>query len=138
MKKFVKTIVIPFISFVCISCASVPEIPADASSTQLIQLGQDALSVSNYKAAETYYKAVIQRYGMDTATYIEASYELGHMYLKQKKYESAYIRFKEILDIFQNAEPGSIPSAYKKLASMGMNRIPEKYLPQQEATPINN
>ena len=64
-----------------------------------------------------------------------AAYELDRI---QKKYESAYIRFKEILDIFQNAEPGSIPSAYKKLASMGMNRIPEKYLPQQEATPINN
>ena len=60
MKKFIKIIVIPFISFVCISCASVPEIPADASSTQLIQLGQDALSVSNYKAAETYYTTEIQ------------------------------------------------------------------------------
>ena len=105
MKKIIKLIVITLISFICISCASVPEIPADASSTQLIQLGQDALSVSNYKAAETYYKAVIQRYGMDTATYIEASYELGHMYLKQKKYESAYIRFKEILDFVMMKNP---------------------------------
>lgn len=136
MKKIINTIVITLLSSIFISCASVPEIPADAGSTQLIQLGQDALSNSNYKAAETYYKAVIQRYGMDTSIYIEASYELGHMYIKQKKYEKAYSKFKEILDIFQNAEPGSLQPSYKKLALMGIKRIPEKYLPQEALTSI--
>lgn len=119
------------------SCQTVPTIPENATSTQLIQLGQDALSNSNYTAAETYYKAVIQRYGMNTAIYVEARYELGHMYLKQKKYQSAYNQFKEILDIFQNAELGTLPVSYKKLAEMGMNRIPEKYLPQTEGIKIN-
>ena len=95
MKKIINTIVITLLSSIFISCASVPEIPADAGSTQLIQLGQDALSNSNYKAAETYYKAVIQRYGMDTSIYIEASYELGHMYIKQKKYEKAYSNLRK-------------------------------------------
>ncbi len=109
------------------SCNSVPKIPDDATSTQLIQMGQDALEISNYTAAETYYNAVIQRYGMDTATYIEASYELGHLYLKQKRYDEAYQKFDEILATFSNAEIGTIPASYKKLAEMGIERIPEKY-----------
>lgn len=109
------------------SCNSVPKIPDDATSTQLIQMGQDALEISNYTAAETYYNAVIHRYGMDTATYIEASYELGHLYLKQKRYEEAYQKFDEILATFSNAEIGTIPASYKKLAEMGIERIPEKY-----------
>ncbi len=90
-------------------------------------MGQDALEVSNYTAAETYYITVIQRYGMDTATYIEASYELGHLYLKQKKYDEAYRKFDEILGIYSNAEIGTIPASYKKLAEMGIEKIPEKH-----------
>lgn len=109
------------------SCATAPKIPENATSTQLIQMGQDALEVSNHTAAETYYITVIQRYGMDTATYIEASYELGHLYLKQKKYDEAYRKFDEILGIYSNAEIGTVPASYKKLAEMGIEKIPEKH-----------
>ncbi len=109
------------------SCSSTPKIPDDATSTQLIQMGQDALELSKYTVAETYYTTVIQRYGMDTATYIEASYELGHLYIKQKKYNEAARKFNEILGIFSNAEIGTIPASYKKLAEMGLEKIPEKY-----------
>lgn len=109
------------------SCASTVNIPQNATSAQLIQLGQDALYSSRYSTAETYYTAVIKRYGMDISTYIEATYELGHLYLKQKKYEAAYQKFDEIISTFENAEPGVIPAAYKKLASMGIEKIPEKY-----------
>ncbi|MDE5899032.1 MAG: tetratricopeptide repeat protein [Treponemataceae bacterium] len=109
------------------SCHSVPDIPMDATATQLIQAGQDALEIPNYAAAEAYYKAVVQRYGMDTAIYIEARYELAHMYLKQKRYEEAYEILSEIQEIFANAEPGVLPAAYKKLAQMSISSIPEKY-----------
>ena len=127
MKKIISTIIFTGFLFALAGCNSVPEIPVDASSTQLIQLGQDAMGISNYAAAEAYYNAVIRRYGMDTAVYVEARYELGHLYLKQKKYEQAYACFSEILSIFENAEFGSVPAAYKKLAQMGMNSIPERY-----------
>ncbi|MBD5414157.1 MAG: hypothetical protein HDR52_07050 [Treponema sp.] len=125
MKKFALFITM-IVMFVICSCNSVPEIPPSATSTQLIQLGQDSLSLKNYVAAETYYNAVIQRYGMDTKVYIEARYELGHMYLQQKKYQEAYRNFFEILEIFENAEYGSIPASFKKLAQMGIENIPEK------------
>lgn len=127
MKLLNKIFILAAVSTFFISCNTVPEIPADASSTQLIQMGQDAMEFSNYTAAETYYNAVIQRYGMDISAYIEASYELGHLYLKQKKYALAYQKFDEILSTFENAEIGVIPAAYKKLATIGMEQIPAKY-----------
>lgn len=127
MKLSIRLLFILSLGLSMASCGTVPKIPEDATSTQLIQMGQDALEFSNYTAAETYYKAVIQRYGMDTATYIEASYELGHLYLKQKRYEEAYQKFDEILATFANAEIGAIPAAYKKLAEMGIEKILEKY-----------
>ena len=109
------------------SCNTIPIIPNDATPTQLIQWGQDSMEVLNYSAAEAYYNAVIQRYGMDTAIYIEANYELGHMYLKRRRYEKAYAHFKEIEEIYEYAEIGVIPAAFKKLTQIEMEKIPAKY-----------
>ena len=114
------------------SCKSASMIPQNATYAQLIQMGQDAFGSANYRAAERYYTAVIHRYGMDTKAYIEARYELGHLYLSRKRYADAYKSFNERLGIFENAEYGSIPAAYKKLALMGMDKIPEKYKQAQE------
>lgn len=123
-----RKIIISFVFVLLIlACKSTPTIPDDTSAVQLIQLGQDAESSLNYKLAENYYNTVIMRYGMDTSIYIEARYELGHLCLKQKRYAEAYNYFSEILDIFENAEFGTIPQAYKKLALMGLDQIPEKY-----------
>ena len=47
MKKIISTIIFTVFLFALAGCNSVPEIPADASSTQLIQLGQDAMGISN-------------------------------------------------------------------------------------------
>ena len=117
-----------FLSSLFSSCNTTPVIPSTASATQLIQMGQDAAELSNYKAAETYYLEVIRRYGIDTNIYIEARYELGHIYLTQKKYDDAYTSFMEILDIYSNAEFGSVPGAFKKLAQIGLTQIPPKYI----------
>lgn len=110
-----------------LSCMSTPVMPEKASATQLIQLGQDAAELGNYKAAEAYYLETIRRYGVDTAIYIETRYELGHLYLNQKKYDQAYTSFNEILEIYANAEYGSVPGSFKKLSQIGLERIPEKY-----------
>lgn len=137
-KKIVKLFVFLAL-FVFASCKSAPVIPDDATAVQLIQMGQDAQSVLNYDGAQAYYMAVIQRYGMDTSTYIEATYELGHLAMQRHQYEKAYYYFKEILDIFENAEFGTVPQAYKKLALMGMANIPEKRIPKEpiaESEPV--
>lgn len=114
--------------FIFTSCMTTPKMPENASATQLIQLGQDAAELGNYKAAEAYYLETIRRYGLDTSIYIETRYELGHLYLSQKRYDDAYTSFKEILEIYSNAEFGSVPGSFKKLSQIGLDQIPNKYL----------
>ena len=63
-----------------ISCSTVKEIPSDLSAAQLLQLGQNAFESKNYKAAEKYFITTIQRFGTNTNNYIEAQYELAHLY----------------------------------------------------------
>ena len=119
-----------------VSCRTVKDIPEDLTSTQLIQLGQNAYGSAQYKNAETYYKTVIARYGMDSSVYVEARYELGHLYLKQKKYAAAYASFKEILDMYASTTPGVLPGAYNKLAEIGMKRIPKHKLPEMKPSKV--
>jgi uncharacterized protein HemY len=111
---------------VFISCRTVKDIPDDLTEAQLIQLGQDCYGSGDYKNAELYYSTVIMRYGMDNNAYIEATYELGHLYLKQKKYEKAEDSFREILSIYEGAAPGTLPGAYKKLSEIELAKIPAK------------
>ena len=118
------------------SCRTVKDIPEDLTSTQLIQLGQNAYGIAQYKNAEIYYKTVIARYGIDSSVYVEARYELGHLYLKQKKYAAAYASFKEILDMYASTTPGVLPGAYNKLAEIGMQRIPKNKLPETKASEV--
>lgn len=137
MKKNIFIIAI-FAAFVVFfpSCSTVKEIPDDLSAAQLIQLGQDAYGNAQYKNAEMYYSTVISRYGMNTDTYIEAKYELGHLYLKQKYYTAAYSAFKEIVDLYASTAPGTYPGAYSKLAQIEMAKIPENKLPKTEASMV--
>ena len=103
MTKALTTILcVFFMPILFVSCSSTPSISENATATQLIQMGQDALDIGNYKAAETCYKAVIEKYGEDINLYIEARYELGHMYLTRKKYGEAYaIFFRNSFDLRQ-------------------------------------
>ena len=123
IKNIFNLVLIFLAAAVFFSCKSASVIPPDATYAQLIQLGQDAFSSANYRTAERYYMAVI---------HIEARYELGHLYLSRKRYADAYRTFNEILGIFENAEYGTIPAAYRKLALMGMDKIPEKYKNQAQ------
>lgn len=109
------------------SCASteVENIPENLSAAQLLQLGQDAESESLYKKAEAYFNATIQRFGLDNAVYIEARYELGCCYLKEKKNEKAEVCFKEILSMYADAAAGSLPPEFEKLAQLKMKKIHE-------------
>ena len=111
--------------FFVTGCKTLKEVPQDLSAAQLIQQGQNSYGSGDYKAAQMYYNAVIDRFGDDTSTYIEARYELGHLYLKTKDYKRAYSAFTEILEFYDSAIGTTIPAAYKKLAQIGLQKIPE-------------
>lgn len=125
MKKLIFVLLIFTATFAFFSCKTTKEIPEDYTSTQIIQLGQEAYDKGDYSESEYYYKEVIERYGADTATYVEALYELGHIYLKTKKYENAKNCFDEILNVYDLDIQNQLPRTYKKLAQIGLSKIPE-------------
>ncbi|MCQ2597485.1 MAG: hypothetical protein MJ181_06495 [Treponema sp.] len=126
MKRFGLIITVAVI-LVLASCKTtgIQDIPTDLTAAQLLQKGQDAEAANQYKNAEAYFMATIQRFGLDNAIYVEARYELGNCFLKEKKYDSAKACFTEIVSIYENAAIGTIPPAYLKLAQIGLNKIPE-------------
>ena len=125
MKKTIFTIFMIALTAIFLSCKTTKELSEDLTSAQIIQLGQDAFESSDYKEAERCYKTVIERFSSETATYVEAKYELGHIYIKTKKYDQAKAYFTEILEIYQADIYGSLPGSYKKLAQIGLSKIPE-------------
>lgn len=111
-----------------ISCATTKEIPVTSSSAQIIQFAQNAYEKSDYKSAIACYELLLKRYGTDLSVLVEGEYELGHIYLRTKKYAKAYENFIDVLNIYENSVYGDLPTAYKKLAEIGISQIPEKKL----------
>ena len=131
MKKLIFFAALFAASTLFISCRTIKSIPEDKTSNQIIQLGQNCTTNKDYSSAEFCYNTVIERYGSDPSVYVEAKYELGHTYLKQKKYDKAYATFTEVLSIYDSF--GSIlPGTYKKLCNIGLSQIPEKKLKELE------
>ena len=109
-----------------VSCKSAPVVIDETMTTQeLIQKGQDAYQEGKYKMALTYYQAVIDKPEITPANYIEARYEIGHLYMKKKNYKAARPIFEEIQELFRNTMPGILPAAYNKLAEMERAKIPD-------------
>ncbi len=129
MKKIILTVLA---SIFLISCATLKGVPEDLTAAQIIQMGQNYLVTGDYKSAELCYSTVLERYGTNAATYVEAKYELGNVYYKSHQYDKAYDTFTELLDIYGYSQ-GQLPGAYKKLAQIGLDKIPEKKLKNKEA-----
>ena len=123
MKKLIILAVLAAISSLFISCKTLKEIPEDKTSAQIIQMGQNYVAIPDYKSAEFCYETVIDRYGNDPRIYVEAKYELGRIYLAQRKYDKAYATFNELLDLYDNYG-AMLPGAYKKLCTLSINQIP--------------
>lgn len=127
MKKSIVLAAVFAVSALFISCRTIKYIPEDKTANQIIQLGQNSSNNNDYKSAKFCYNTVIDRYGTNPTVYVEAKYELGHTYLKQKKYDKAYAAFTEVLALYDSFG-SALPGAYKKLCNIGLSQIPEKKL----------
>ncbi len=123
MKKLSILVPLFVISTIFISCKTITEIPMEKTSAQIIQMGQNAVTSADYKSAEFCYKTALERFPANPQVLVEAKYELGNVYLKQKKYALAYAEFSQLLELYDSA-PTAYPSAYKKLAQIGISKIP--------------
>ncbi len=114
------------LSLSLVACSSNKEIPEGVSAKVLIQEGQNEYNRGRYNSALRFYDAVIERYGDDVSLYIEATYEIAHIYLKKKKYDRAEPLLNEILNMYPKHNPGELPPAYEKLAKICLEKIPHK------------
>lgn len=123
--KFIKLFSIIAVSAFFFACKSAPvELTDDLTFAQLIQRGQDAVSLADYKAADQYFVACLDRYGESLKCYVEARYELATSNLKQKKYDMAKTMFNEILTIFDKPEAMyQVQPKFKKLAKIQLEKI---------------
>jgi hypothetical protein len=46
--------------------------------------------------------------------------------MKQKKYDEAERVLKDLVDLYAQSEPGSMPGAYQKLAQLELDKINKK------------
>lgn len=118
-----KIILVLCVSLLFASCTTVKNIPEDLTAAQLIQKGQDSLVAGQYSNAETYLKTAIQRFGDDPATYVEVRYELANLYYKSHKKAEAAAMYQEIIDMYDSVEYGTLPTAYKRLAEIGLQKL---------------
>jgi outer membrane protein assembly factor BamD (BamD/ComL family) len=113
----------------CITaCKSVPspdDIPADITPAELIQNAQTSYDNGNTPAAEVYYRVLADRFSDDLSARVVAEYEIGHIKVKQKKWEEATSLLTGVLSYYDSADAYLLPSEYKKLATMDMAKIPE-------------
>lgn len=103
------------------------------TAQELIQNGQSSFEKGKNAEALRYFNTVVERYGTDQSLYIEARYEIGHMLIKQKKYDKAAPILEEIRDMYASAQPGSLPGAYQKLAAIELAKIPAEQLKKIDA-----
>jgi outer membrane protein assembly factor BamD (BamD/ComL family) len=123
MKKSLFIVLLFAFTSAFFSCSSTPKEIPEMTSQELIQNGQTNYEAGNYKAALVWYETAIERFSDWPNVYIEARYEIGHVYMKQKKYTKAQAVFNEIIEIYKNSTPGSLPAAYKKLAEIELAKI---------------
>ena len=122
-----KIFVLAFFSSIFMSCSSVPkEIPEELTAQELIQKGQTEFENGHYKASLRYYNAVTERYADSPPIYAEATYEIGHLFMRQKKYNEAERVLQGLVDLYAAAQPGTMPGAYQKLAQLELDKIAEK------------
>ena len=129
MKKTLFLIYLLIISL--FSCKTIEQIPQDKTAAQIIQMGQNYLSSGNYTSAEYCYQTALERYSDNPNILVEVKYELGNVYLKQKKYSLAYAEFSQLITLY-NENPNVFPPAYKKLAKIGISKIPHSKLQEFE------
>lgn len=118
------------------SCATTQvTVEPDATYMEIIQKAQTAYDNGKTKQSIQYYTILIQRYGMNPAVYVEGTYEIAHIYLKQKKYDLARPMYNELKAIFDQTAPGQLPGAYKKMFMHDYEKLAEhdkKHAPKNE------
>ena len=112
------------------ACASA-ELPPDyteLTAAKLVQRAQEAVDRDNYKLAINYYDALREGYPEDTERVLWATYEIGFLSYKMKRYEEAVGLFDELLARYAQEDGPALPQGPAVLAEKMRTKISEQYL----------
>ncbi len=109
-------------------CSPTQTVTSETSDREIVQLAQTAYDKGNEKLAISYYEQLIMYYGQDLSIYVEGKYEIGHIYLKQKKYTQAAECFMDVISIYDSLPVGTLPGTFKKLSQNDLAKIPANKL----------
>lgn len=108
-----------------ISCATkLPPIPEGISSAEIIQKAQERSDLYDWKGAQYYYKALLEKFPDDQNLVISAMYELAFIEYKQGHYDSARAGLNAVLEKYASPEGAGLPLTWKILAEKVMAKLP--------------
>ena len=114
-----------FAMILSVSCATkLPPIPEDISSAEIIQKAQERSDLYDWKGAQYYYKALLEKFPNDQNLAVTAMYELAFIEYKQGHYEAARAGFSAVLDKYAAPEGSTLPQTWKILAEKVMAKLP--------------
>ncbi len=132
LKNIVKILIATVLLSICVTACetiggrSKKDIPMETSDREIIQLAQNAYNNNNYRLSSYYYNMLLQRYGNNTKDYIIGNYELAHIAMRKKDYNTAVPLLNEILSIYDDTPAGYLPPSYKILAQNELKKVPEQ------------
>ncbi len=120
-------LLIGFLAFLVGCVTNLPPIAPDATAMEISQRGQEYLDIKQYDKAKEVYELLLERYGQDSAVYAEANFEIGHIYIKQKKWEDAYIILSALHNMYELGLDRNLPPSYGRLTELDLEKIPEEF-----------
>jgi outer membrane protein assembly factor BamD (BamD/ComL family) len=125
-------LVLFFAAVLSISCATkLPPIPEETSSAELIQKAQERSDIYDWKGAQYYYKALLEKFPNDQVLVVTSMYELAYIEYKQGHYDAAHAGLAAVIEKYATPEGASLPQTWKILAEKVLTKlpIPAKKLP---------
>ena len=108
------------------SCATVlPPIRDGISSAELIQKAQERSDAYDWKGAQYYYKALLEKFPQDNSLVVTAMYELAFIEHKQGHTEAARAGFLAVLDKYAAVDGALLPTTWKTLSEKVLAGLPK-------------
>ena len=99
----------------------------DLTPEEFFQKAQEAvIDWNRYKLAIQYYEEFMRRYPDMKNKIIEAEYEIAFIKFRQRKYDDAEARFKQILDKYNTDEAVYYPNWPALMSNKGLENIAEE------------
>lgn len=119
------------------SCATkLPTISEGMGSAEIIQMAQERSDLNDWKGAQYYYKALLEKFPNDPALTVTAMYELAFIEYKQGHWESARAGMNAVLEKYAASDGASLPQTWKILAEKVLAKLPKQAQPVTTATTV--